>query len=105
MLGFGKVGHPGIIYADGDLDDLEGFVREVKSWQWLALRLRVLEALELGGDRHEPVQRSKGHWDELTKMGEAVTWLSKLGREKLLLDIGFGASAGGRGGDKEVKQS
>jgi hypothetical protein len=96
LLGFGKVGHPGIIYAEGDVDDLEEFVREVKSWQWLALRLRVLEELGDHGDQSAP--RTKGHWDELHKMGEAIAWLSQIGRQNLLLDIGFGANGGGTRG-------
>ncbi len=96
LLALGKVGHPGITYAQGDYADLETFAREVKSWQWLALRMRVLERLAEGeGEREAP--RARGSWEEVDKLGDAVAWLRKLGREQLLLDIGFGAGSGGSG--------
>ncbi|KAH8090718.1 hypothetical protein HD553DRAFT_266285 [Filobasidium floriforme] len=89
LVGFGKVGYPGIIFAEGDVDDLEEFSREVKSWQWLALRLRVLEADEKAS-RSEWEGR-KGKWEELNKVGEAVDYLKKIDKEHLLLDIGIGS--------------
>lgn len=93
LLAFGKVGHPGIIYAEGDYADLETVAREIKSWQWLALRMRALERLPdgKGGATGSTGPRAKGSWEEVDKLGDAVEWLRKLGREKLLLDIGFGA--------------
>ncbi len=94
FLGFCKVGHPGIIYAEGDADDLEAFAREVKSWQWLALRMRVLEELSEDDGQRRP--RSHGSWEELTKMGDAIAWLANLHRDHLLLDVGFGGSGAKR---------
>ncbi|KAL7423088.1 hypothetical protein Q5752_002387 [Cryptotrichosporon argae] len=41
LTGFSKVGHPGIYYAIGARADLDEWVREIKSWNWLALRVRV----------------------------------------------------------------
>ncbi|GMK53975.1 hypothetical protein CspeluHIS016_0105610 [Cutaneotrichosporon spelunceum] len=41
LTGFSKVGHPGVYYAIGEREDLEEWTREVKSWNWLALRVRV----------------------------------------------------------------
>lgn len=85
LRGFGKVGHPGIIYAEGTEGDLDEFVREVKSWQWLALRLRVFE------QSPGQVTPGRGQWTEVEKIGEAVEWLRAIGKERLLLDIGMGS--------------
>jgi hypothetical protein len=117
LVGFGKVGYPGIIFAEGDVDDLEEFSREVsrrilvsnkaqsaqklkldrdisvdpqvKSWQWLALRLRVLEADEKAS--RSDWEGRKGKWEELNKVGEAVDYLKKIDKEHLLLDVGIGS--------------
>lgn len=93
LVGFAKVGYPGIIFAQGDYDDLQDFAREVKSWQWLALKLRVLEPVlnhpQSGIDSAKP---SKGKWEEVHKVGEAVDWLKAIGKQHLLLDIGIGSS-------------
>lgn len=99
LQGFAKVGHPGLIYAEGDLEDLEEFGREVKGWQWLNLRMRVLEEDETGegkgkgkmGGTGQEEGRRKGEWMELGKVGEAVDYLRERGKERLLLDIGIGA--------------
>lgn len=117
LVGFGKVGYPGIIFAEGDVDDLGEFSREVsrrtivsnkaqsaqkltlnrdipvdpqvKSWQWLALRLRVLEADEKAS--RSDWEGRKGKWEELNKVGEAVDYLKKIDKEHLLLDVGIGS--------------
>ncbi|BEJ13775.1 hypothetical protein CspHIS471_0309490 [Cutaneotrichosporon sp. HIS471] len=52
LTGFSKVGHPGVYYAIGEREDLEEWTREVRSWNWLALRLTsapltFLEPLDL----------------------------------------------------------
>ena len=62
---------------------------QVKSWQWLALRLRVLEE-----DKRAKIsdwEGRKGNWEELTKVGEAVDWLKRIDKEHLLLDVGIGS--------------
>lgn len=101
-MGFSKVGHPGIYYAVGDKDDLEEWMREVKSWNWLALRVRVgVEPIrdaevELEGRGKESGARGgkgRGDWVELKKIGDALEWLKKRGREQMLLDIGIGGSS------------
>lgn len=99
LTGFSKVGHPGIYYAIGEREDLEEWTREVKSWNWLALRVRVsVEPVpgaeeELQGSGRESGARGgkgRGDWVELEKIGEALEWLRKRGREKMLLDTGIG---------------
>ncbi|WVW84633.1 hypothetical protein I302_106667 [Kwoniella bestiolae CBS 10118] len=105
LVGFSKTGHPGIMYAIGQLEDLEEWVREVKSWNWLALRVRVAperipqeeEEGKFGkeGKGKENGARGgkgRGEWVELEKIGEALDWLRKRGegREKILVDCGVG---------------
>ncbi|KAJ9090930.1 hypothetical protein QFC19_009356 [Naganishia cerealis] len=90
LKGFGKVGYPGIIFAQGDLTDLEEFAREVKSWQWLALKLRVLEADK---ESTEKERQGRGRWEEVTKIGEALEWLRGVGKEYLLTDSGIGVTS------------
>jgi hypothetical protein len=90
LKGFGKTGYPGIIFAQGDLADLAEFAREVKSWQWLALRLRVLEADQAS---KEDQRLARGKWEEVTKIGEALDWLRDVGKEYLLTDSGIGVSS------------
>jgi hypothetical protein len=98
LTGFSKVGHPGIYYAIGEAEDVAVWVREVKSWNWLALRIRVgVEPLpdgdELGGKGKENGARGgkgRGDWVELEKISEALEWMRKRGRQDLLTDIGIG---------------
>lgn len=90
LKGFGKVGYPGIIYAQGDLPDLEDFAREVKSWQWLALKLRVLEVDTTDDKQTRP---GRCEWQEVTKIGEALEWLKAVGKDYLLTDSGFGVNS------------
>ena len=100
LVGFAKVGHPGIIYAIGTRDDLVEWVREVKSWQWLALRVRVSpepagegEASGRGKENGARGGKGRGDWVELEKVGDAVEWMRRRGREKLLTDLGIGVGA------------
>ncbi|KAJ9107365.1 hypothetical protein QFC21_000815 [Naganishia friedmannii] len=90
LKGFGKVGYPGIIFAQGDLTDLEDFAKEVKSWQWLALKLRVLEPDK---ENTEKERQRRGRWEEVTKIGEALEWLRGVGKEYLLTDSGIGVTS------------
>lgn len=85
LVGFAKTGHPGVIYAQGDMDDLEVFAREVKSWQWLALRMRLLEEADVA-------IADKGQWQEVEKIGEAIEWMTNHADPSLLTDLGIGAS-------------
>lgn len=100
LAGFAKTGHPGIMYAIGSRSDLVEWLREVKSWQWLALRVRIspepIEEEESGGRGKESGARGgrgRGEWVELEKVGEAVEWMRKRGREKMLTDLGMGVGA------------
>jgi hypothetical protein len=103
LVGFAKIGYPGIIYAIGHKDDLAEWVREVKSWQWLALRVRIApepvkdeEGLEgRGKENGARGGKGRGEWQEVEKIGEAVEWLRRRGngREKLLTDLGMGVGA------------
>ncbi|KAK8858616.1 hypothetical protein IAR55_002845 [Kwoniella newhampshirensis] len=102
LTGFSKPGHPGIMYAIGSLPDLEEWVREVKSWNWLALRVRAGpevvkgESEDMGGKGKENGARGgkgRGDWVELEKISEALEWLRDRGgreRERLLIDVGVG---------------
>ncbi|WVQ73212.1 hypothetical protein IAR50_002778 [Cryptococcus sp. DSM 104548] len=106
LIGFSKTGHPGIMYAIGELSDLEEWIREVKSWQWLALRVRLApvpipdEAGKVGQKGQESGARGgkgRGQWTEMEKVGEALDWLRKRGgeeRARVLTDIGIGAGGG-----------
>lgn len=107
LIGFAKVGHPGIMYATGERDDLVEWLREVKSWQWLALRVRIgVEPIppdlqtdsddrdSRGAEEGARGGKGRGQWQEVEKIGEALEWLRCRGREKLLLDLGMGAGSG-----------
>lgn len=93
------------MYAIGGREDLDEWIREVKSWNWLALRVRMtpepteLATEDLGGkgkDAGARGGRGRGDWTELEKIAEALEWLKGRGggREKLLLDVGMGSGAG-----------
>lgn len=99
LVGFAKRGHPGIMYATGTQQDLTEWIREVKSWNWLALRVRmsaesIPDQAELktgrGGDRGARGGKGRGEWVELEKINDALDWLRERGREDLLLDLGIG---------------
>ena len=100
LVGFAKVGYPGMIYAIGAKSDLTEWVREVKSWQWLALRVRVapepIEETDIGGKGKDSGARGgkgRGEWIELEKIGEAVEWMRKRDRDSLLTDLGYGVGS------------
>ena len=98
LVGFSKTGHPGILYAIGAPDDLGEWLREVKSWNWLALRVRIaIEPVPAEGDKEGPGpegKKARGDWTELDKLGEAMEWLGKRGREWILTDAGIGSRGG-----------
>ncbi|KAF4604481.1 hypothetical protein EYR40_003255 [Pleurotus pulmonarius] len=48
VCGFAKVGYPGVMYVCGARGDVEEFVRNVRGMQWLALKVRFVEALPMG---------------------------------------------------------
>ena len=84
ISGFAKVGHPGLIYAEGDKENVDEFVRKVRVMQWLALRVRFIEPIE-------PSQCDPGHrWIEVEKVGEVLGLMRKRGREKHVTSFGIG---------------
>jgi hypothetical protein len=95
VSGFAKVGHPGVIYAQGERGNIEQFVANVKSMQWLALRVRFVEALVeaesavcgTGSDARE-----RATWREFQKVGEVVKEMERLGREKYVTEVGIGSA-------------
>ncbi|WRT67815.1 uncharacterized protein IL334_004789 [Kwoniella shivajii] len=105
LIGFSKTGHPGIMYAIGSLPDLEEWIREVKSWNWLALRVRVAPELieeeegrmnySRGKENGARRGKGRGEWKELDKINEALDWLKSRGknRELILVDCGVGGSS------------
>lgn len=84
VMGFAKVGYPGVIYAQGERSSVEEFVANVKAMQWLALRLRFLEPLPGGGEEAQG-------WTEFEKVGEAVDAMRRLGREDWIVEMGIGS--------------
>ncbi|KAJ6479208.1 hypothetical protein C8R47DRAFT_1137327 [Mycena vitilis] len=99
VAGFAKVGHPGLIYVQGARGGVEEFVDNVRAMQWLALRLRFLEALP-GEDEDGERQEGRGQegqqgrargWTEFEKVGEAVEAMRRLGLEDWIVEMGVGS--------------
>ena len=95
LSGFAKVGYPGVIYAQGDRESVEEFAANVKSVQWLALRMRFVEPVDgvEDGSRNDGT-RGKGSWREFQKLGEVVEEMRRLGRERCVIDMGIGNAQG-----------
>jgi hypothetical protein len=73
-----------VIYAEGAKENVEEFVSNVKSMQWLALKIRFVE----------PISDSNGDgpckWVEFQKVGEVVKEMKRLRREEYVLEMGIG---------------
>ena len=90
------------MYAIGERDDLVEWLREVKSWNWLALRVRVGAEPVVSGLMDEGKGKGagarggkgRGEWLEVEKINDALEWLRVRGRDDLLLDLGLGGSSG-----------
>lgn len=95
LTGFAKVGYPGIIYSEGDEEDIKEFIENVKAMQWLALRVRFVEPLESSQDPH-PTVGAPSPWVELQKIAEVLSYMRKRGRETTLTNLGIGNSANSR---------
>lgn len=105
LTGFSKVGHPGIYYAIGTEDNLKDWLKEVKSWNWLNLRVRVgVEPIPSEYEQRSTAQDEskgkgdgargglgRGNWIELEKISDALAWMRDRGREEMLTEIGIGA--------------
>jgi hypothetical protein len=76
---------------------VEEFVREVKGWQWLALRMRFLEEVPEGVGRYldDSEEDRKGErrssWVEREKIGEVLEDMRVRGRERWFVDLGIGS--------------
>ncbi|KAI0694453.1 hypothetical protein BC835DRAFT_1406453 [Cytidiella melzeri] len=86
VSGFAKVGYPGCVYCEGEQEDVEEFVANVKAMQWLALRVRFVEALPEG------LEEGRRGWVELEKVGEVVEEMRRLGRECFVVEMGIGSA-------------
>lgn len=106
LRGFAKVGYPGAIYAEGSREDIADFVGRVKAMQWLALKVRFEERLDLekygqlnlGYDDEISGPGAGGkdrgtNWIELEKVGEVVEVMRRSGREELVTEMGLGTSS------------
>lgn len=93
IAGFAKVGYPGIIYAEGDRENLEEFVRNVKGMQWLALKVRLMEPLPREFVKGETLGITlRPTWSEFQKVGEVVEAMRELGRDQFIVQMGIGSS-------------
>lgn len=122
VSGFAKVGYPGVIYVYGAQEFVEEFVGNVKAMQWLALRVRFVEALppSVSGDAGQGEPRhgaspagtgnagdgggngcpsSRDHptrrWAEVEKVGEVVEEMKRMGREEYIVQMGIGSLGSG----------
>ncbi|KAG1879645.1 hypothetical protein C8R48DRAFT_801443 [Suillus tomentosus] len=87
LSGFSKVGYPGVIYAQSSQENIQEFVANVKSMQWLALRVRFVEPIDLANDKNHQ------GWTEFQKVGEVVEEMKRRGRDKYITEMGIGSSA------------
>ena len=111
LHGFAKVGYPGCIYAEGLQADVEDFVAYVKAMQWLALRMRFCEPLNItryerlasvrlrhathgaDGDRTLSNKNTAApRWVEFERVGDVVEEMRRAGREAFIIEMGFGSS-------------
>jgi acylphosphatase len=86
ITGFAKVGYPGVIYAQGQQENVEEFVANVKAMQWLALKVRFVEPIDESIGGHEK------QWSEFQKVGEVVEEMRRIGREKYIVEMGIGSA-------------
>lgn len=87
IVGFAKVGYPGVIYCEGAQESVQEFVENVKAMQWLALRVRFMEPIP------NEVGESTAGWVEFEKMGKVVEEMRRLDRESWVVEMGIGVSA------------
>ena len=89
VSGFAKVGYPGCIYCEGEQENVEEFVANVKAMQWFALRVRFVEPLP---ENLVPQSMAKRCWVELEKIGEVVEEMRRLGRDSFVVEMGLGST-------------
>ena len=91
ISGFAKVGYPGVIYCEGEKDQLEEFVGNIRAMQWLALKLRFMEPVP-GAETEISKEREKRRWIEFEKVGEVVEEMRRLGKENYVVEMGIGSA-------------
>lgn len=91
-----------MLYAEGQRPDVEEWVKEVKSWQWLALRVRFAEQLpaKYVSRDDSSIQRQgktseRRRWVEVKKVGDVVDEMRRLGRESYVVEMGIGSVGAG----------
>ncbi|EGO05384.1 hypothetical protein SERLA73DRAFT_44012 [Serpula lacrymans var. lacrymans S7.3] len=82
ISGFAKVGYPGVIYA-------EGMQENVEELQWLALKVRFIEAL--GKENRDTGKLLLPKWMEFEKVGQVVEEMRNRGREEYITEMGIGS--------------
>lgn len=93
LTGFAKVGYPGVIYAEGDRVNVEEYVENVKSLQWLALKVRFVEPVPNNKESlMHPVADGQPRWKEFQKVGKVVEEMRRLGREEYVVEMGIGSA-------------
>ncbi|THV02296.1 hypothetical protein K435DRAFT_775649, partial [Dendrothele bispora CBS 962.96] len=100
IFGFAKLGYPGVIYVQGAKEDVEEFVENVKGMQWLALRLRFLEALVDETKKKGTGVKEEGRlegWKEFQKVGEVMEEMRRIGRESYVVEMGIGSAGSSTG--------
>lgn len=96
LTGFAKVGYPGVIYAQGDRQNIEEFVENVKAMQWLALKVRFIEPLQQLEGETAPILGDgidgQPRWKEFQKVGKVVEQMRRIGREEYIVEMGIGSA-------------
>ncbi|KAJ3511640.1 hypothetical protein NLJ89_g3980 [Agrocybe chaxingu] len=95
IVGFAKVGYPGVIYAQGERSNVEEFVSNIKAMQWLALKVRFVEPLPLelvNSDRGSGKLGEDQRWKEFSKVGKVVEEMRRIGREAYVVEMGIGSA-------------
>ncbi|KAF9554054.1 hypothetical protein CPC08DRAFT_644792 [Agrocybe pediades] len=90
LEGFAKVGYPGVIYAQGERQNVEEFVENVKAMQWLALKVRFVEPLPARFNNDTSARL--GRWKEFQKVGEVLEEMRRVGREEYVVEMGIGSA-------------
>lgn len=70
--GFARPGYPGAVFAEGDQDQIDEFVRRLKQLRWQALQVRCEEVVEkrICGDGREGVREVEGLGEIAEKLKE-----------------------------------
>ncbi|KAI6159249.1 hypothetical protein EDD17DRAFT_907587 [Pisolithus thermaeus] len=89
VTGFAKVGYPGLIYAEGEKENVEEFVKNMKAMNWLALRVRFVEQVAASAQ----TANTGDEWVEVQKISEELELMRKKGRKLCITNHGIGNSS------------